>query len=78
MPNHRQEPRGARPITREEAEDARGGLCHRRLLATPKAGLHDIERLGDDWGGLLVHTSCAVLAGFHAQGSSKSGPSLST
>ncbi len=46
-----------------EASAGRCHLCHRRLVAHAQARTGAIERLGEEWGGVLVHRSCAVLGG---------------
>lgn len=51
------------PVTPAEASAGRCSLCHRKLLAHPRARVEDLERLSEVWGGNLVHRSCAVLAG---------------
>jgi hypothetical protein len=57
--------RDSSPITPAEASAGRCQLCHRKLLAHPRARIQDVERLGDEWGAAMVHRSCAVLAGLH-------------
>jgi hypothetical protein len=57
--------RDAKSITPAEASAGRCQLCHRKLLANPRADIQDIERLSDEWGAAMVHRSCAVLAGLH-------------
>lgn len=52
-----------KPLQPAEASAGRCHLCHRTLLASPRSRAPEVMRLSDEWGGVFVHRSCAVLAG---------------